>query len=261
MNNTLIKKLLLNVMVPAAMTGAIGITALTGAVYSPAANAYTVYCTNCSTMMQQGMQYAKEVETALNTAQQLQYQIQSYQNMVKQGMSLPDRLYNSVTSDLQSVANVYHDARSLGRQVSNMDTQFRQQFPGFDDYLKKMGYASDVMPERYKSWSEEGLDNARTAMSAAGMNTGTFEEEDNMVNQMVARSQSAAGRLQAIQAGNEIAAQNVQQLQKLRDLVATQITLQGNYMAQQQERASVDDALRMQRRSAPITNTGTDKEY
>ena len=39
-------------------------------------------------MMQQGMQHAKEVETALNTAQQLQHQIQSYQNMVKQGIRL-----------------------------------------------------------------------------------------------------------------------------------------------------------------------------
>ena len=32
-------------------------------------------------------------------------------------------------------------------------------------------------------------------MAAAGMNTGTFDAEDSMVNQMVARSQSAASRL------------------------------------------------------------------
>ncbi len=63
-----------------------------------------------------------------------------------------------------------------------------------------------------------------------------------MLDQLVSRSQSAVGRQQAIQAGNEIAAQNVQQLQKLRDLVATQITLQGNYMAKQTEQEAVKDA-------------------
>ncbi|MEN5458740.1 P-type conjugative transfer protein TrbJ, partial [Klebsiella pneumoniae] len=70
-----------------------------------------------------------------------------------------------------------------------------------------------------------------------------------------------AGRMQAIQAGNEIASQNVQQLQKLRDLIATQINMQGNYMAQQQDRVQLDDALRQQRRSGTITQTGSNKGY
>ncbi|EEW2912058.1 P-type conjugative transfer protein TrbJ, partial [Escherichia coli] len=66
---------------------------------------------------------------------------------------------------------------------------------------------------------------------------------------------------QAIQAGNEIASQNVQQLQKLRDLIATQINMQGNYMAQEQDRIQLDDALRQQRRSGTITQTGSNKGY
>ncbi|EBS6671127.1 P-type conjugative transfer protein TrbJ, partial [Salmonella enterica subsp. enterica serovar Mbandaka] len=70
-----------------------------------------------------------------------------------------------------------------------------------------------------------------------------------------------AGRMQAIQAGNEIASQNVQQLQKLRDLIATQINMQGNYMAQEQDRIQLDDALRQQRRSGTITQTGSNKGY
>ena len=45
----------------------------------------------------------------------------------------------------------------------------------------------------------------------------------------------------------------MQQLQKLRDLVATQITLQGNYMAQQNERQSVSDASEQQFRSRENT--------
>ena len=117
------------------------------------------------------------------------------------------------------------------------------------------------MPDRYEKWSEQGRDNVKSALESANMNTSTFESEDAQLDRMVARSQSAAGRMQAIQAGNEINAQNVQQLQKLRDLLATQVNMQGNYMAQEQNRRDLDDALRQQRRSVPVTQTGSDKGY
>ncbi|MDQ9557286.1 P-type conjugative transfer protein TrbJ, partial [Serratia marcescens] len=189
----------------------------------------------------------------LNTAQQLQTQIQQYDNMIKQGMSLPSRMFNTITGDLQRVASVYNSAQSLGRNISNLDEQFRQQFKGYDSYLNSIGQGQNNMPQRYRDWAQSGFDNARTAMQAAGVNTSTFEDENAMLDQLVSRSQSAVGRQQAIQAGNEIAAQNVQQLQKLRDLVATQITLQGNYMAQQNERQSVSDASEQQFRSRENT--------
>lgn len=223
--------------------------------------AYAMVCSNCATFYQQMFEYAEAVNTSLNTARQLQTQIQQYNNMAMQGMALPGSLHQSVTSDLQRVSDVYSDTRSLGHQVAGLESRFRQQFPGYEAYLRSSGKAAQVAPERYKNWSQQGLDNARTAIQAAGINTSTFAREDALLDNMVHRSQSASGRMQAIQAGNEIAAANVQQLQKLRDLLATQITLQSNYMAQQQERASTDDALRQQRRSGVIINTGPATEY
>ncbi|OKP00813.1 P-type conjugative transfer protein TrbJ [Xenorhabdus eapokensis] len=225
------------------------------------AYAFGFVCTNCATLSEQMHQYAEEVNTQLNTAKQLQTQIQQYKDMVKQGLALPSRMFNSVTSDLRSVVATYNNAQSLGRDLSNLESRFKEQFPGYDAYLKETGQAAQMMPDRYKKWALEGLDNARTAMQAAKINTSTFASEDAQLDKILNRSQQASGRLQAIQAGNEIAASNVQQLQKLRDLVTTQIYMQGNYMAQMQERASTDDALRQQRRGGVIINTGRDKGY
>ncbi|HEJ6919865.1 P-type conjugative transfer protein TrbJ [Serratia marcescens] len=232
---------------------ALAIASLGVGPYMAPTPAYAIYCSNCSTFYQQMYEYAEAVNTQLNTAQQLQTQIQQYDNMIKQGMSLPSRMFNSITGDLQRVASVYNSAQSLGRNISNLDEQFRQQFKGYDSYLNSIGQGQNNMPQRYRDWAQSGFDNARTAMQAAGVNTSTFEDENAMLDQLVSRSQSAVGRQQAIQAGNEIAAQNVQQLQKLRDLVATQITLQGNYMAQQNERQSVSDASEQQFRSRENT--------
>jgi len=237
----------------AALALAMASTGLGVSLYMAPAPAYAIYCSNCSTFYQQMYEYAEAVNTQLNTAQQLQTQIQQYDNMIKQGMSLPSRMFNTITGDLQRVASVYNSAQSLGRNISNLDEQFRQQFKGYDSYLNSIGQGQNNMPQRYRDWAQSGFDNARTAMQAAGVNTRTFEDENAMLDQLVSRSQSAVGRQQAIQAGNEIAAQNVQQLQKLRDLVATQITLQGNYMAQQNERQSVSDASEQQFRSRENT--------
>lgn len=223
--------------------------------------AQAIYCANCSTFYQQMFQYAKDVETALNTAQQLSTQIQQYQNMVRQGVQLPNRIFSQITGDLQKVVSIYNDAKSLGRDIASFDEKFKANFKDYDEWLKEGSFTAKASADRYMSWSKQGRDNARTAMHAAGINVSSFAEENTTLDQIVARSQSATGRMQAIQAGNEIAAQNVQQLQKLRDLMATQITLQGNYMAQLQERQAVDDAFNQKFRSGSVKGTAADKTY
>lgn len=242
------------------------VSALGAGMFAAPTQAYSIYCSNCSTFYQQLFEYAEAINTTLNTAEQLSTQIQQYDNMVRQGTGLPNSMHNSVTADMQRVAMIYKRSQALGRNISNLDAQFNKKYPGYQSYLNDFansnGAATDsAMPDRYKTWSENGRANIKTAMEAANMNTGTFEEEDTHLNQLVARSQSAVGRQQAIQAGNEIAAFSVQQLQKLRDLLGTQMQMQGNYMAQEQERAELDDAVRAQRSSGTIRNTAAHKEY
>ncbi|HEJ5942640.1 TPA: P-type conjugative transfer protein TrbJ, partial [Pseudomonas aeruginosa] len=165
--------------------------------------AYAIYCANCSTFYQQMFEYAEQVNTALNTAEQLKTQIQQYQNMVTQGTGLSDSMFGSIAADLKSVVNIYQRSQALGRQIENMDTQFNTAFPGFESYLQQAANSAETpMRDRYKEWSEQGRDNAKTALEAANLNTSTFQSEDALLHRMVARSQSAAGRMQAIQAGN-----------------------------------------------------------
>jgi type IV secretion system protein TrbJ len=260
--NSMSRAKLRNGLLSAALTATVGVGASFFAAPSPA---YAIYCANCSTFYQQMFEYVEAVNTALNTAEQLATQIQQYNNMVTQGTGLPSSMYGSIAADLRSVVNLYTRSQSLGRHVQNLEASFNREFPGYQAYLNSVAGsalpASSTMPDRYEKWSEQGRDNVRIAMEAANLNTGEFDSEDAQLSRMVARSQSAVGRMQAIQAGNEIASQNVQQLQKLRDLMATQINMQANYMAQQQDRITLDDALRHHRRSAPITQTGTNKGY
>ncbi|MEV1792928.1 P-type conjugative transfer protein TrbJ [Pseudomonas aeruginosa] len=219
--------------------------------------AYAIYCSNCSTFYQQMFEYAEQVNTALNTAEQLQTQIRQYQNMLTQGSGLPNSMFGSIAADLKSVVNIYQRSQALGRHIQNMDAQFNTAYPGFEDYLAQAAISREVQTrDRYERWSEQGRDNVRSALGAANINTSTFESEDAQLERMMARSQNAAGRMQAIQAGNEIASQNVQQLQKLRDLVATQINMQGNYLAQEGDRKAASEAAEQQFEARKSTRGG-----
>lgn len=219
------------------------------------AKALTVYCTNCSTVFQQAMQYAKEVETAINTWEQLQTQIRQYQDMLLQGMRLPSSIFNSITGDMLRIQQLYQQSRALAGQIANFDEQFRRQFQDYDAYLTSVGQNPLATQAAYQRWTEQGFDAMRTAMHSAGLNVSSIADEDAVLAQLVARSQNAEGRLQAIQAGNEIAAQQVQQLQKLRQLLNDMVQSQSTWYAQNIERQALDDAFRQKFRSGQVRNS------
>jgi len=217
--------------------------ALGGVLHTGPAQAITVYCTNCSTVFSQATQVAKEIETAINTAEQLRTQIQQYENMVTQGLALPSSMFNRITGDIQRIQQLYQQSKALAGNMTNFDQRFRQQFGDYDRYLSQVGQSPTYMQDNYKRWNEQGSDAMRVAMQSAGMNVSGIASEDAMLSQLVARSQNAQGRMQAIQAGNEIAAQQVQQMQKLRQLLNDQVQSQSMWYAQSIERQAVDDTF------------------
>jgi P-type conjugative transfer protein TrbJ len=149
-----------------------------------------------------------------------------------------------ITADIARVQSLYQRSQALAGSIANFDQQFRQQFSDYNTYLARVGQSPTYMQENYRRWSEQGFDAMRTAMQSAGMNVSEIDNEDALLAQLVARSQNAQGRMQAIQAGNEIAAQQVQQLQKLRLLLNDQIQSQSVWYAQNIERQTIDDAFR-----------------
>jgi len=102
----------------------------------------------------------------------------------------------------------------------------------------------DSMAQQYQQWAKDSYDNARVAMAAAGIPVRALEEDTKALQRLVERSSNAEGRMQAIQAGNEIAAMMVQQMQRLNILVADQLRLQSNWIAYQTDRTYASDSAR-----------------
>lgn len=248
-----------------ALTCALALTLGVGVGLAPTQPAYAQWVVTdpghtIQTIISEAKRAADAAADYAAQAQQLQTQIRQYEDMVKQGLSLGDPRFDSLQGTLTELASLYASGKSLAHSAGNLDGQFRESFRGYEDYLSSLGVGENNLSDRYRKWSEEGFDNARLAMTAAGIQTSAFASEEASLQQLVQRSGSAQGRLQAIQAGNEIAAQQVQQMQKMREMLASQITLQSNWVAQQTERAAVDDAFRETFR-AGTPNNSPGKEF
>lgn len=207
--------------------------------------AQAVVCATCATEWTQILnniqlvtQYQKQVQQYATQIQELQTAVNQYQNMLKNTLSLPSEIHRAATQDLQKLADLYRDSKALAYSMSNLDAQFKQSYKPFGDYAGgKVDYAA-----KYRQWAEQGSDNARYALKAAGLQASMFQSEDQLLSAMVARSTSAEGQKQALQAGNEIAAAQVQQIQKLRELVAAQMQMQANAAAIASDRQAVGDS-------------------
>lgn len=119
--------------------------------------------------------------------------------MVMQGISLPSSMYGSITSDLQRVASIYNRSQALGRNLANLDQQFNTQFTGYQSYVQRFLQSSG----RATGAVDSPGHGQRQKRDGIGLyETSTFADEDKQFSQMMASSQSAVGRQQAIQAGN-----------------------------------------------------------
>ena len=126
---------------------------------------------------------------------------------------------------LKNLSDTVAQGQSLSYSMQNIDEAFKQRFPGYQP--------SKNYPEDYKTWAQTALDTLQQTLGAAGLQTSNFVSEQAALNQLAQLSQTAVGRMQALQVGNMIATQQVTQLQQLRQLIASQVSAQNAYAAYQ----------------------------
>ena len=178
--------------------------------------------------------YAKNTLTELNTLQatinqateisnqlrQLAYEVQNLQN-------IPNGIWGQIHSDLEALTQIAKVGQSISYADQNLSAEFTQMYPGYSvpgDYTRA-----------YTGWAQNTLGGIQGALQAAGLQSSQFATEDAVFSQLQALSDGAAGHMQAVQVGNMIAIQEVQQLQKLRQMQMAQIQGEFGYLATQQQ--------------------------
>lgn len=205
-----------------------------------------------------GATLAQGAKRAAEAAAAIQVEINQYTQMIRDGLSLADPVFKPLGDAMRGLHSTYMTTQSLMYRAQNIDSMFGTTYPGYYSYLSTMGQGrsmSATMRERYSKWSDAGYENTRSAMRGVGMQVEGIKSEEALLKSLVLQANTSGGQKAALDAANQIAAFQARQAQDLNALIAQQNMLHANYMAQEIERRTFDNAVNDGFKRATHTNT------
>jgi len=209
---------------------------------APASAAYTVYCTNCSTSLTQALdrvtnvsqlnqlidQYAEAVTQTQQQIRMVQQNIEQYQNMLQNTAQLPANMVNQLNGALLRLASLTNELKTQRGDVVGLGQIFMNLFPDQDLFLELAGVGPDGVEaanaryqEKWDTWADSVDQAAQATFQLSGkqlQDMGNASELQNYLTQLLS---SPDGQMKAIQAGNQLAAIQIQEARQLRELIAT----------------------------------------
>lgn len=233
------------------------------------ATAKTFYCTNCSTSLVQALdrvtnmeelsnmvkQYSELVQQTEQQIRMVQQNIQQYANMVQNTLQLPQQLVSGLKDNFTRLAQLTSSLRTLRGDATGLAGLFTQIFP---EQATLKGLAAGSSPEdvrkaleQYQShwdtWSAE-VDRASMAtFQLSGQQLEDLQQDGQKFQDYIDNLLSKPeGQMQALMAGNNLAAVQIQEARELRSLIAT--TVQSDLQSQMKSEKEAQMQEELQRK-------------
>ncbi|WP_296560713.1 P-type conjugative transfer protein TrbJ [Pigmentiphaga sp.] len=213
---------------------------------APAARAQWVVI-DPTNLAQNLMTAANTLEQINNQIKQLQNQAQSLSNQARNLAGLDFSALGQLKSTLSATNQLIQQGQGLAFNVSRMEADFKRLYPDSFAAVSGSQMAGDAKA-RWKN-SLEALRTATTVQSQAVQN---FTADEQTLTDLVNRSQSASGALQATQATNQLLALQARQAIQAQQL---QITQDRATALEQARQVAVEERAREVRRRFQGTGT------
>ncbi|RYE45095.1 MAG: P-type conjugative transfer protein TrbJ [Hyphomicrobiales bacterium] len=184
---------------------------------APAAHAQWVVV-DPTNLAQNILTAANTLEQINNQIKQLQNQAQSLTNQAKNLTGLDFSALNELRAALSATNHLIQQAQGLAFNVQQMETQFQQLYP--ESFISTVSSAQMVLDAR-RRWTNS-LEALRTATKVQSQAVQNFTKDEQALTDLVTRSQSAVGALQATQATNQLLALQARQAIQAQQLQITQ---------------------------------------
>src|SRR2546426_7722994 len=202
---------------------------------------------DAANLIQTTLTTLKMVESVINEVEMIANQVRQIENMVQNTRNYGRGIWDTeALPRLLRLGQVIDQEQAIAYSMGNIDGLFRQRYPGYRP-------VTDWSRE-YDTWTRTTLDTLRGTLNSVRLHAGDFATEQGRIQALQAMSDSAEGRMQALQLGNMMAGEQRQQLVKLRQLVMAQINAQNVYMATQTNR----EAQRAATQSEWVRNGNSD---
>lgn len=203
----------------------------------PAQAQWAVTCVNCSTIWTQLLQYAKEAQSLATQLQQYQTQLQQYANMITNTVALPQEVWGTVQSDIMQVQTLSNVASLLSGNSGSMISRL-QSASAYANQAASLGNVAG----QFTTWQQTIGNNLSTMGRTLGLQESQQRDQAAIIQALQQHSQSAEGQMQAIQAGNELAGANAEQLAEIQATLTATAQMQASNAAVAADRQASEDA-------------------
>ncbi|MCZ7466814.1 MULTISPECIES: P-type conjugative transfer protein TrbJ [Rhizobium/Agrobacterium group] len=203
---------------------------------------------------QSGEQIQNQLTQISQLAQQIETQLNIYQNLLQNTATLPSHIWGQVESDLNQLRSLIDQGQSISFSMGNADDVLQQRFQSYSSLRANLPGATSFSSS-YQSWSDTNRDTIASTLKAASLTADQFDSEEGTMSSLRSMSETADGQMKALQVGHEIAAQQVAQMQKLRGLVSQQMTMMGTWLQTEQTDKDLAQARREKFFSATAPST------
>jgi type IV secretion system protein TrbJ len=227
----------------------------------PMPRAQTVFCTNCSTELTQLANNIQLVDQLARQVELVREAIAQTTNLTLNTQTLERQEWSGAVTEIRKLNDLLSQAKSLSFTASDLDAQFARKYSDYNAYVAQQPNA-ETLGTRLQQWSEDTNDSVLTTLKAAGLSARQIEgEEDSYLRSLERLAETAEGRMQAIQVGNQIAMASARQTQKLRYIMLIQVQLLAGFVQRQSDREATEAAA-WRNASKPLNlPTGNGRRY
>lgn len=179
-------------------------------------------------------QILNNIELVAQYLQQLEdytAQINHYRDMLQNSRFQWQRLLpENVSNVVNGVAGIVRQGQSISYSMANVSVAMQTKFKDWTQFLAA-NYGRGTFLADYKDWTKTTQDSIASALQGANIQMNSFAEEDLIMRQLEERAATSEGRNDVMRVAGQIASAQVNQLQKLRQLVSTNMQITAAYYA------------------------------
>ena len=186
--------------------------------------------TQIANKLQLVMAYGKQVQQHATQLLQLQAELT---NLIKNPLSLLGPEIGNMINDIGKIMGM---GRAIGSSIAQIDRNFGKMF-------KDKNALS--LADNFTQWHQASVDTIEGALKSAGIHMDKYASDSAKIQALYSESQRTGGNLEALQTLAKINVEQIQQTQRLGNLIATQNLAASTYLAEQTSRdKKSDDRMR-----------------
>ena len=169
-------------------------------------------------LVQNTLTAIRTLEQINNQIKQLQNEAQMLINQARNLASLPSSVVGQLRANLATTQRLIAQAKGLAYDVTNLDREFQRLYP--EQYAATVS-GDQMYRDAQERWKNT-LNGLQTTMQMQAQASQNLSDDEGVLADLVGKSQSAVGALQAMQAMNQLLALQAKQSIQTQRLQLTQ---------------------------------------